>query len=260
MIWELKIGFKILLGIAIATFCLSSCKTREKDYSLTLTEYEKLGMPAPNTPWNSEDFINANNVLSKLKWDKPMQLPKKGSKKSEALFDWLISKENITFLKVDTLGLNEKALLLMNYLQIYENWRDIYTDVRLKIQYHHRELIDIQLFGLDIIHLMLDYADKIQNSEDPVDIAMRSGDQSIRKMYIDYLLVTLEIQKDMSPYMKEDMERMGDLVSASVIKNKDWMDSANKSKIIEELQLVIDRTSIGYIRDKYESLSEILSN
>ena len=107
---------------------------------------------------------------------------------------------------------------------------------------------------------MLDYADKIQNSEDPVDIAMRSGDQSIRKMYIDYLLVTLEIQKDMSPYMKEDMERMGDLVSASVIKNKDWMDSANKSKIIEELQLVIDRTSIGYIRDKYESLSEILSN
>ncbi len=255
-----KVRTLVLLGTIFVTFYLISCNEREKDYSLSLDEYAKMGMPSVDKAWDSEDFLYANDVLSKMKWGNPGGLPKKDSKKSGALFTKLISLENLTFLKVDTLALNEKALLLMNYLQIYENWRYIYTDVRLKVQYHHRELIDIQLFGLSIIELMLDYADKIQKSDDPVDIYMRTGDQSIRKMYIDYLLVTLEIQKDMSPYMKEDMERMGDSVSASVLKNKDWMDSSNKSKIIEELQIVIDSDSIGYVRDRYESLSEILPN
>lgn len=254
------VELKILLGITFAMFCLSSCNTREKDYSLSLDEYEKLGMPIPNQPWSSDDFLNANDVLGKFKWENPGQLPKKGSEKSGALFDWLISLENLTFLNVDTLKLNEKALLLMNYLQIYENLRYIYTDVRLKVQYHHRELIDIQLFGLSIIELMLDYADQIQKSDDPVDIYMRSGDQNIREMYIGYILATLKMQENMTPYTKEDMERMGDLISASVLKNKDWMDSANNSKIIEELQVVIDSDSIGYVHDRYESLSEVLSN
>ena len=103
-----KPQIQLLLGTVFLTFCLLSCKTKEKDYSLSLDEYEKLGMPIPNQPWDSEEFLNANDVLSKFKWENPGQLPKKGSEKSGALFDWFITLENLTFLFVDTLRLNEK--------------------------------------------------------------------------------------------------------------------------------------------------------
>ena len=252
------VELKILLGITFAMFCLSSCNTREKDYSLSLDEYEKLGMPIPNQPWSSDDFLNANDVLGKFKWENPGQLPKKGSEKSGALFGWLISLENLTFLNVDTLKLNEKALLLMNYLQIYENWRYIYTDVRLKVQYHHRELIDIQLFGLSIIDLMLDYADKIQKSDDPEDVYMRSGDRSIREMYIGYILVTLKIQEDTTPYTKEDLERVADSISTSIERNKDWMDSIATNLLKQSMETVMDSTSSDYIKNKYRILSDLL--
>ena len=121
-----------------------------------------------------------------------------------------------------------------------------------------RELIDIQLFGLSIIELMLDYADQIQKSDDPVDIAMRSGDISIREMYLDYLLVTLEIQKDMSPYKRKDMERMTDNVSKSIEQNKEWMNGNAKAKIKQALLLTIDNASSDYIKEKYSVLIESL--
>ena len=254
----MRIAFIIFTGCLLI---FNSCnRSSRSDSSLRLEGYRKLNIPDPNRIWTFKDIATTYSVLISLKFEHPFELPVKESKKSGMLFNRMISLENLDFLNNDSIPLYEKAHRIKGYLKVIDDWIDLYTNIRMRNQYYHRELIAIHIFGLNVTQKMLDLANKIKASDDPGDIAMKSGDQSIRKMYIDYLLVTLEIQKDMSPYMKEDMERMGDLVSASVIKNKDWMDSANKSKIIEELQLVIDRTSIGYIRDKYESLSEILSN
>ncbi|MCG8310173.1 MAG: hypothetical protein MI975_22435 [Cytophagales bacterium] len=242
------------IGLVFMLTCLFGCEPAPKDFSLSIDEYMEMGMPGPEKIWDSEDLINANNTLSRIKWEDPRKLPGKGSKKSGKLFDRLISRENLAFLNVDSLALNEKALLLMNYLQVYENWRYIYTDVRYKTQYHHRELVDIQLFGLGLLQLMLDFADKIQTSDDPVDKAMRSGDNSIREMYIDYLLVTLEIQEDMTPYHREDMERMSEMINTSISNNLNWMDDKMKSKLDRALQVVVDSSSVRSVSEKYADL------
>ena len=253
---EIKIQSTIILLLSF--LCMNSCQKKETDYSLSLTEYAEMGMPDPDKIWDSDDFLAAYDVLSKLKWENPRGLPKKGSERTGILFDRMISLENLTFLKEDTLKLNEKALLLMNYLPIYENWHYIYTDVRLTVQYHHRELIDIQLFGLSIIELMLDYADQIQKSDDPVDIYLSKDDRSIRNMYVTFILATLKFQKDLSTFLPSDIERLTDIIIESIRLNKTWMDEKTKSSIKSGLMEIVQTFDLTSVKTSYQNLAESL--
>ena len=86
-----------------------------------------MGVPDPNKVWSSEEIRIALDVFSRIKWEKPYTLPRKGSEKSGALFDRMISLGNMTFLQEDTLQLHDMAYLSLQFLQIFEKWKDVYT-------------------------------------------------------------------------------------------------------------------------------------
>jgi len=58
--------------ILILSVSLVSCnKSNKIDHSLTLVEYQELGMPDYNSVWNMEDYSNAFYVLNTLKYQNP---------------------------------------------------------------------------------------------------------------------------------------------------------------------------------------------
>jgi hypothetical protein len=73
--------------IAVSILIFLSCKSgKHTDQSLSVGDYHDLGVPDPEQVWNVEDVMLAIDVFAGMKWERPYALPRKGSKKSGALF------------------------------------------------------------------------------------------------------------------------------------------------------------------------------
>ncbi|MCK5277963.1 MAG: hypothetical protein KAK04_05480, partial [Cyclobacteriaceae bacterium] len=90
------------------------------------------------------------------------------------------------------------------------------------------------------------------------DVKMQSGYRSIQMIYMAGLEDVLENQKYSSQYLNEDLEILTDSLTNSVMRNKDWMDSAAANDLKQALLVVMDSTSSDYIRKKYIELTELL--
>jgi hypothetical protein len=248
----------ILLILVLLMVSVSCTKKYEKDYSLSIEEYQELGIPNPTRVWDPKDITNAGNALTELKWKNPYALPRKDSEKSGMLFRRMISLDNMTFLQDESNALNEKAYQILEFLSVFEGWIKLYNNPLWKKPYYHRELIEIYINGVNVTQKMLDIADKIQESNDPDDVMMQSGDAEIRINYVSSLLNVMKIQSNTSHFLEEDLEIMADSISISIERNKDWMDSIATNLLKQSMETVMDSTSSDYIKNKYRALSDLL--
>ena len=147
---------------------------------------------------------------------------------------------------------------MMGILQVYQNWIDLYKHPRYKTLYYHRELSDIYIYRLHITQRMLDIGDEMNKSDVPADILMQSGYEIIQKNYLYGLISFMEIQSSSSNFLKKDLEVMADSISASILRNKDWLDSVATNDLKKSLHVVMDSTSSDHIRNKYIRLTELL--
>ncbi|HEY9489871.1 MAG TPA: hypothetical protein VIQ51_16145, partial [Chryseosolibacter sp.] len=241
---------KYIFLIVFILSCSFSCTHEKEDHSLSVDAYRKLGMPDPGKRWNMADYTQANNVLAKVKWERPLQLPVKDSQNSGLLFEHLVSLEHLAFMQDNSLSLNEKAERISEFIKVYDYWMDIYTNPTLKRNYFHREIIDIQLFNLGLTEAMLNLAHEINRSTDPADIALQYGYGAIKGNYLACLNNDLKTQSYTSDFLAQDLERMADSIYNSVMRNKEWMDSSAVSELKYSLRLVMDSTSSDHIRNK----------
>ena len=194
-----------------------------------------------------------------MKWEKPRQLPVRGSEKSGMLFEQMLSLDYLSFLQDSAITLNEKAHLIQDFGAVYERWVDVYTIPTLEPNYYQREITDIRIFNLRLTEAALNLAHEINKSDDPADIGLRYGYRSIKRAYLECLNNYLQPRSYALQFADEDMARMVDSIHQSTMRNKTWMDSSEVQKLKNSLQLAIDSTSSSALRDKYERLENHLS-
>ncbi len=114
------------------------------------------------------------------------------------------------------------------------------------------------MYGMQVTQKMLNLAYEINKSDDPGDMMMQSGFQSIQYLYISGVIDVLKEQAKTSKYFKNDLEVLTDSVTISLMKNKNWMDSTAVNDLKQALEVVVDSTSSDYIKNKYIELSELL--
>ena len=235
-----------------------SCSERRDDHSRSVAAYMELGMPDPGRGWTMEDYKQAHNVLARIKWEHPTELPVSDSEKSGALFDHMVSLEYLSFLKDTTLSLNAKAERISEFARVYDYWIEIYTIPILKENPYHHEILDLQIFNVRLMEAMLNLAHQINKSEDPADVALQYGYESIKENYLASLYTGLKTQRSTSGFPNPELEWMADSIHASITRNREWMDSSTLSELSRSLHSVIDSTSSDYIRNKYKTLEESL--
>ncbi len=81
-----------------------------------------------------------------------------------------------------------------------------------------RELVSLYISGLSTAQEMLNLAYRINESDDPADISMRSGYPSIQYVYIALLSSALNQQSLFSVYPGKDPETLADSSSSRKIK------------------------------------------
>ncbi len=248
-----------LILILILSVSLNSCnKVNETDHSLTLVEYQELGMPDYNSVWNMEDYSNAFYVLNTLKYQNPKALPTRDSEKSGVLFSRMISLDNLSFLQDETLPLYAKAEMIKWFVNSLMELKVAYTTIGINTQYYVRELNDIDITRMRVAQRMLDLGKKINESEDPSDVDMQSDYPEIQKMYLNILSELLDKQQHTSQYPEQTLELLSDSLSSSVRRNMLWFDEDASALIKQEMLTVIESTSSRKIKKDYRELTEIL--
>ncbi len=247
----------IIFLIPVLITC-SCAKTSNQDHSLTPDEYLNFGMPDYSKIWSYDDYRNACDILGDIKATNPLSLPKKTSDRSGMYFYRIINPDNLDFVLDESLSLQQKAYKIQSYTHIQEFLIKIYTDLDSTEQYYHRELIDLYIFSISIAQNMLDLGNLINESIDENDIVMQSGFPGIQSRYINTVSFILEMQERDSLFEVEDLDRLSDFISSSVLRNKDWMIDSTIEDIKQHFQQVIDNTSSEHVIDNYSNLIESL--
>ncbi len=247
--------------IVLLLFFFSSChKPLRKDHSLSIKAYEKWGIPAPDKIWSYMDYQKALAGLTQLKLKDEFALPTKDSPRSSALFYRLIDIGNMTFLNDDSMPLFQKAQMAKRYLEIQRELTDLYTDIRRREQYYNRELIDIYIFGLEILQKMLHLANLINQSDNPMDVDLQTGYHSIQVLYVSHVIWMLNEQKNTSKYLEPDLEVLADSITQSVEQNKYWLDTSFTKELKKALHVAIDSSSSDNVKEKYIHLKKLLED
>lgn len=248
-----------LLWILFLSLCLTSCKiTKEPDYSLSLEEYYKLGMPEQDHVWNMQDYSTAFYVLNTLKYSNPETLPVRESEKSGGLFSRMINMDNLAFLQDVTLPLNTKADQIKWFVNTLMELKVAYTDPRQTEQYYVRELIDIDIFRLSVSHQMLALGQQINESEDPSDKTMASDYPQIQRMYLDLLSELLSKHQYSAQIPQQTLELLSDSLSNSIKMNMHWFDEQARGAIKQRLNTAIESSSSQKIKSNYQEMIESL--
>lgn len=248
-----------LLFALILSLSLISCnKTTETDHSLSLDEYKELGMPDHNHVWNMNDYSSAFYVLNTLKYENPKALPTRESEKSGALFSRMISMDNLSFLQDVTLPLNARADLIKWFVNTLMELKVAYKNPITPEQYYIRELIDIDIFRLDVSHKMLDLGQQINKSDDPSDEVMKGDYPQIQQMYLNLLMELLGLHQQGEQIPLESLELLSDKLSSSIKMNKQWFNENASEEISQAIRTAVEKSSSPKIRTNYKELIEVL--
>ncbi len=248
---------KPLLFLALLII-LSFCSRVGADRSYPVKEYIKQGVPEINRPWDNDEFARAVNILMLIKSKDSLALPRYDSKRSGPLFRHMISIDNLAFLKGDLFSLHDKTFMLQNFLNIEGMLTGVYMNKTEGRQYYSEELAQLYIFAIAITQKMLDLAYEINLSENKDARCMKSGLPAVQHLYEKMLIYVLKEQAHTTSYAADDLETLGDSISAAIQKNSDWFDSMTVALLRSELMTVAGSSVSEKLRNKYTELSRML--
>ncbi len=252
---KILIFFQIILSISL------SCKNgSEKDLSLTTEEYKKLGISDPGKKWNINDYINSNITLSTLKMNYPYSLPRKFSKKSGSLFNRIVNTENLSFINDTTIPIDARAYTIQHFTRFYSELQHIYSIEKDGQKYYREELADINIFGLTVYDKMIELALRIQNSDDESAQNLKFGMSTVKQNYIRFISGLLNEQTRKADYHSDDLNRLSDMISASILRNNEWFTNSDRDSIVLRINAIKEKIPSGHIKENFNKTLKNLYN
>lgn len=250
-----------LILLILVILIIGSCKnSSKKDLSLTVKEYEKMGMPDLSKLWSSQAYMKAFATLSTVKLNNPLSYPQKNSKKSGVVFSRFVNKENLSFLDDSSISLKDKAFEMQSFSNVQNTLTQKYTDDFKTEQYYNAELIETYIFGLYVHERMLDLALVIMNSNDDYLANMKAGLKTVLNGYVQMTFFVMAEQVKSNVYQVKDLDSLSLEASRSLIKNMKLIEPVYGQKMALQLQSVIENSSSDYIKKNYRGVLKVLND
>jgi len=130
------------------------------DESLPADEYIQLGIPSYDRTWTGQDMTKAAGVLKALADRAPQQLPRFGSKKSDAMFARIVSRENLTFFRSRSFPLAARFPPAIEYIESFNGILKSYLFAKAAGKIADDELVELMGAELHVIWVELDLVDE----------------------------------------------------------------------------------------------------
>ncbi len=250
----------IFTSFLLITISLCSCRLIfHKNLSLSIRDYEKIGMPDYRKVWDDQDYMKALSALSSLRVNKPYSFPRKNNLRSGRLFEKLVDIKNLDFVNDTTISLYDRALRIQYYSSVQNNLSRMYTNELSQKQYYAGEIIDTYIFGLHINDKMLELAEKIMDPQNTSVSGLRSGTAGVVMGYVNNINFTLEALLRDGTYRNGDLKRLSNQIARTLSINKKWIDQPSRLDISRKIQAVIDGTKSRSIKRNLKKMLDIIS-
>ena len=241
-----------LIFLILVMLVCGACKRLiHKDHSLTVKEYQKLGMPDPDKSWSIRNYYNAHITLGTLKIYNPKSLPRKHSKKSGAIFSRIVNKEILSFFDEPGIPLTAKAMEIQQFARLQNDLIGMYNYTLDSAKYYNEELPDIYIFSLCVQDKKMELAGKITNSKEESDISFQYGLKSVVYNYLNMIKIILEEQLKSKVYHLKDLEKLSMEVSRSLTQNREFILSDDRETLTSQIHSIIEKSPSGYIKENY---------
>jgi hypothetical protein len=255
LIMKLKYIIPVTLAIILAG---SSCKSSvRKDLSLNINEYQVQGLPDITKPWTEEQLMKAHVALGNVRMKNFQALPRKGSKRSGAIFKQYLNPDNLSFVN-DTTSLHDKAFRIQAFWSFINDIGLMYTDNFRTEQYYNEELIDIYGFQLYTREKMFELADRIDKSSDPLDAGMRQGRVSIVIGYVNLVEFMIKQQEKTRSFTTKQLKNLDKEIIRSISENVKYLDNESKQKLSSEIKQISEKSASGFVKKDFNVLLKIL--
>lgn len=121
---------------------------RERDDSLSLDEYETLGVPSADHAWRPDEYSMAMKIFTAQISKRPGVLPRKHSKKSGLLFTRLVADENFAVITNEAFGSDDRGMLVMQFMEMIEDLALSYIGAMRTDPSYSAELVEIYAFRM----------------------------------------------------------------------------------------------------------------
>jgi hypothetical protein len=250
-----------LLFLILIILVNGSCRNLfRKDHSLTIKEYENIGMPDIKTQWSERDLMKAHVTLGTIRTKSFQAMPRKRSSRSGAVFSKIVSRENLSFLNDPKKALHDMAYEIQTTASFMNDVGRMYTDNLKQEQYYHEELIEIFIHEIYVKEKMLELAERIMNSKDPDDISMQRGHKSIVNGYVNLITTMIKNQEKTKAFAARELKRLNKAVAQSISNNLKYLDSASKQQLIEEITTITKKSKANYIRNDFSDVLKTLKD
>lgn len=140
-----------------------------EDLSLSVDEYQKLGIPSIRRPWNSLDMTKAAKVLAEIAVDDPARLPRYNSPKSGKVFARMTSDDNLEQLRTSKIPAALRLPSGLQFMQASSSFGKSYATGLLKRKTGGDEAAELVGLNLRIAVAMSGLAEEIVMSLDKKD-------------------------------------------------------------------------------------------
>lgn len=185
--------------------------TATVDESLSLAEYIRLGMPAPDRDWSAEDMIKAERILAVLALSGYGQLPRFESERSGEMFSRMTSPRNHELSKNRTLPLEVRLPFALNYLQASNQVMKLYLAAFLKGEVSDREIVEWLGHQLRLSVVVLDVVDEFAptiRKDDPRYEVRMQGLEQMRRGLASVVSGGLQTLIEKEAYRESELARL----------------------------------------------------
>lgn len=204
--------------------------------------------------------MKAHITLGNVRTKNFQQLPRRDSRKSGAVFNRIISKENLSFLDDPSKSLRDKAYEIQTIGPFISEVSRMYTDNFRTEQYYSEELIDIYIFEMYVRKRMLDLAEQIINSKEPEVIAMQSGRPAIVRGYVNVITNLIRQQEKTKAFSVRQLKKLNKEVANSILENVKYLDTQSKQDISSEINRFNDKSKEGYLGKDFANVLKALKD
>jgi len=251
----MRIAVLIFFFLTISVGCNSQST---KDESLTVQQYEMLGMPNPEKIWQNMEYDQCIVTLSDLKKENSKSLPQLKSEKSSILFRRIISPENLLFINDSSIDLQKRSIQLQFISANFGKLLFLYYQNDAAKQYYSNEVVELIIFGFNIAEESFILTNDLLKNVTVLTEEMKLGIQKLKDGYRKTILGTLSELERSNQYHVEDLEKLSITLHKNIRTNIKWIDPNVRLEIKKQITKITQKKYSQIVNDKLIEIKNIL--
>lgn len=231
------------------------------DESLTIAEYQQMGVPSPEPIWGAEEYSAALSVFDgKAK----SALPRHGSNRSNALFARMVAPENLLhsrrvseILEMGPEATQAALTRLIKYTEQVPALLMMYIDGTVEVQPYGAEVVRVCVYTLQTGRALFDLTYGFVDSQ-PEELQNSDGIRDAKKTMRDGLNQTmgglLQMIQEENAFAAADMEYLANGLLVEVPGIFDYFSPPQKKTVRTSIENISKKHSNRKVRESMKSL------